>query len=122
MRIYKDTVKMETGSIGLLFPLKCLELWRNERNSGSLRIPEEQSDGEQNWSYQSGSLGTAIAAGVSESRIRNSFQDQPVSNAGLGKEMLWLSRIGFEFLSQMPHIDAEIMIALKITRPPHLFQ
>ena len=46
--------------------------------------------------------------------------DQPVAHAGFREEMLGLCRIMFELMSQVSHVDSQIMVVVSVRWPPHL--
>ncbi len=48
--------------------------------------------------------------------------DQPISHPRLGDDMLRLRRIALQFPAQMRHVDAQIVMALHMGRPPHVAQ
>lgn len=47
---------------------------------------------------------------------------QPITDTSFGQDMLWHRRPGFQLLPQMPHIHAQILIALRAGWPPNLPQ
>lgn len=48
--------------------------------------------------------------------------NHPVAYRSSGQQMAWLGRIGFEFVPQVTHIDAQVMALDRMRRAPDLAQ
>ena len=47
-------------------------------------------------------------------------RDKAIANARLGQDILRALRVGFEFLAQLAHVDAQVLGVICIGRPPHV--
>src|SRR3954452_13746481 len=46
----------------------------------------------------------------------------PVTDSHFGEQKAWISRVAFDFRSQLSHINAQIMSVLDVLRAPHISQ
>ena len=50
------------------------------------------------------------------------LRHEPVAHTGFREKVAWSSRVGFEFLAQLCHIDAQVMRMLYVRGTPNIAQ